>query len=399
MNRVELKCLLRKLGVNERLMQRPAGVEPLYRETVDYTEDKVRRDKLIYFKNGTLTIARREIKLKEDGTVEILCLDTGDIIWVNEYGIEKEILCKEPKIRFRRIFGRVEEIDVMNRIVRRYHSYYLDNGEPLIKDAKKIRVRDWKGVPYDFNKDNVFAEFDKNAKEISRLYPKTAKWYEKARIDLLKQIKVEKSNETQRRAIEMLKDKIERLESSTEEHRYNINYIFKRLGVSLMFIDDIKRHPLGELLYKKELEDYKEEMKSHEAAHRIKSKKGGEDDPEEQKAIPGEDDDPKKADMERWLLEEKIEKLEEENRELEIRERKARLMFEIANTFISNLRENARGRMLFILPQFMNYQKSLNRVEEKEAQRLSFENGVKKVGFQVDDVIKRKLFIPVYEDR
>ena len=197
----------------------------------------------------------------------------------------------------------------------------------------------------------------------------------------------------------MLKDKIERLESSTEEHRYNINYIFKRLGVSLMFIDDIKRHPLGELLYKKELEDYKEEMKSHEAAHRIKSKKGGEDDPEEQKAIPGEDDDPKKADMERWLLEEKIEKLEEENRELEIRERKARLMFEIANTFISNLRENARGRMLFILPQFMNYQKSLNRVEEKEAQRLSLENGVKKVGFQVDDVIKRKLFIPVYEDR
>ena len=66
MNRVELKCLLRKLGVNERLIQMPAVVEPLYRETVDYTEDKVRRDKLIYFKNGTLTIARREIKLKED---------------------------------------------------------------------------------------------------------------------------------------------------------------------------------------------------------------------------------------------------------------------------------------------------------------------------------------------
>lgn len=399
MNRVELKCLLRKLGVNERLIQMPAIVEPLYKETVDYTEDKVRRDKLIYFKNGILTIARRIIKLKEDGTVEIECLDSGDIIWVNEYGIEKEILCKEPKIRFRRVLGRVEEIDVMNRIVRRYHSYYLDNGEPLIQDAKKIRVRDWKGIPYDFNKEEIFNVFDKNAKKISRYYPKTAKWYEKARIDLIRQIKIEKSNETHRRAIEMLKDKIERLEGSIEEHRYNIKYTLKRLGASLTFIDSIKMHPLGEILYRKELKSYKEEMKSHEESYNIKSKKGGEEDPEEQKAIPGEDDDPKKEEMERWLLEEKIEKLEEENRELEIRERKARLMFEIANSFISNLRENARGRMLFILPQFINYQKCLNKIEENDAQKLSLEKEIKKVGFQVDDVIKRKLFIPVYEER
>lgn len=99
MERLELKKLLKELGVKEELTEMPAVVEPLYKEVINKTVEEVKSSgKIIvveegmcvidnyYLKEYYKTIGRKISFDKENGGATIQYAD--QIITVNKYGIE-----------------------------------------------------------------------------------------------------------------------------------------------------------------------------------------------------------------------------------------------------------------------------------------------------------------------
>ena len=64
MDRVELKKILKEMGVSETLTEMPAVVEPIYRELFDQTSTEVREcGRFVVYGDGSFSFDERQITL------------------------------------------------------------------------------------------------------------------------------------------------------------------------------------------------------------------------------------------------------------------------------------------------------------------------------------------------
>ena len=64
MDRVELKKILKEMGVSETLTEMPAVVEPIFRELFDQTSNEVREcGRFVVYEDGSFSFDERQITL------------------------------------------------------------------------------------------------------------------------------------------------------------------------------------------------------------------------------------------------------------------------------------------------------------------------------------------------
>ena len=89
MERIELKKILREMGVSETLTEMPAVVETIFREVFDQTSNEVREcGRFVVYEDGSFSFDERQITLSPGSGATISYEDV--LIEVNTYGMEIE---------------------------------------------------------------------------------------------------------------------------------------------------------------------------------------------------------------------------------------------------------------------------------------------------------------------
>ena len=142
MERIELKKILREMGVHEILTEMPAVVEPIYREFFDDTSSEVREcGRIVVYEDGSFSFDDRQITLSPGSGATISYEDV--LIEVNTYGMEIEYSDRNYQGKFSSISrkdGRVDTFSGSNGTASGIGHMSLDNGSWSIKDSRGAEI-------------------------------------------------------------------------------------------------------------------------------------------------------------------------------------------------------------------------------------------------------------------
>ena len=271
MERVDIKRVLKEMGVAKALLEMPAVIEPIYKEMLEKPESELKKEgTVIGDKDGNFSFEDRNIKLRKDHCAEISFGDAQ--ITTNSVGIEVEYQDGGWQDWFshkKRDGGTVVNMSGNNGNDTYHETTSLDNGSWAIRNASGIAIgsvsslsREEKRVVED-SLETILAEFDSMSKPIIENYPKTAKWYKTKREEVKSVAEKEIDPEVQsRRRIEALEAEVKNLEERNKGLSKCLSEATNRLGKAIDFIAEVKRSPLGKVFFGKKIKTYEEEAKA-----------------------------------------------------------------------------------------------------------------------------------------
>lgn len=387
MDREELKKLLIEKGVDPRLTEMPAIVEPLLATVMFVNPIKLKESDLIQVrKDGTYKLGERIVKLNEDGTATVTSdgkTSSDDyVITVNKEGIEvsysdgNELFLATSITRNN---GMIDDVFMNNGSGTYSSSKYFDNGHWSIKNAAGYKMRDTDDMPCEFDEEKVCQVFEETSKNIKLNYPNTVDWYEKTEKELESKIAEEKDPIKRRKLIiAVLKHKKKNLEYSNSSYTDRIEGKLKKLGLSLECIEKIKRNPLGKAFFADGLEAY---YKNAESKSAIEEEKKAEEDLKLEKERQAklnkknkdkmengkkEADNVEALEQEKKDLEDSLKILELENKVLRLRYVKISNMNYFAEEFIGKVKKSFVGKKIFVA----NALKGYNDGKKKENKKI-----------------------------
>ncbi len=271
MERVDIKRVLKEMGVANELLEMPAVIEPIYRELMEKSEKELRKSgRVAVDEAGNFSYANRKIKLDENGEAEIAFGDA--VIRTNRYGIET-YYSDGDTISFystnMRDAGTVRCMSGNNADCSFYETKHLDNGSWSIRSAAGVILEETSSsskqkefMPAEFNLEEVMEEFDTNSKPIMENYPKTAEWFEETRATLKEKAEKELDPEIRtQRKIEFLENRVKKLENDKKDLLNRNSRLLDRLEKSIKFINEVKRSPVGKIFFKKGIQSLEEDSK------------------------------------------------------------------------------------------------------------------------------------------
>lgn len=265
MERIELKKILREMGVHEILTEMPAVVEPIYREFFDDTSSEVREcGRIVVYEDGSFSFDDRQITLSPGSGATISYEDV--LIEVNTYGMEIEYSDGNYQGKFSSISrkdGRVDTFSGSNGTASGIGHMSLDNGSWSIKDSRGAEIvsdeyhndkMDEEIDSYDLNLAEVLNEFDERATGIILAYPNTEGWFRKTRMAVVEN--VEKQNDPEEkeiRRIQRLERRVIKLEQENMALKESHAKTASLLERALKFVKEVKKSPAGQIFFGRKL--------------------------------------------------------------------------------------------------------------------------------------------------
>ena len=265
MERIELKKILREMGVHEILTEMPAVVEPIYREFFDDTSSEVREcGRIVVYEDGSFSFDDRQITLSPGSGATISYEDV--LIEVNTYGMEIEYSDGNYQGKFSSISrkdGRVDTFSGSNGTASGIGHMSLDNGSWSIKDSRGAEIvsdeyhndkMDEEIDSYDLNLAEVLNEFDERATGIILAYPNTEGWFRKTRMAVVEN--VEKQNDPEEkeiRRIQRLERRVIKLEQENKALKESHAKTASLLERALKFVKEVKKSPVGQIFFGRKL--------------------------------------------------------------------------------------------------------------------------------------------------
>ncbi len=202
MNFKEFKNELKKMGVNDEIVEMPAATKSLYSKI--YLSDERKEDLPKYVKiedKNRVRILDKIISLQSDGTIRIN-EDNADVrkeleVITNDYGIEvesSEVYNSGTRVKLKRENGLIYVENTGNNVTKR--SVYFDNGASNIWFARGEEARGINGEIKGFDDDKILKIFDQNTQAIIGNYPHTEMYFARIRAELIEQIGKLKSEYT-----------------------------------------------------------------------------------------------------------------------------------------------------------------------------------------------------------
>ena len=194
MNFKEFKNELKKMGVNDEIVEMPAATKSLYSKI--YLSDERKEDLSKYVKiedKNRVRILDKIISLQSDGTIRIN-EDNTDVrteleVITNDYGIEvesSEVYNSGTRVKLKRENGLIFVENTGNNVTKR--SVYFDNGASNIWFARGEEARGIHGEIKGFDDDKILKIFDLNTQAIIGNYPHTEMYFARIRAELIEQI-------------------------------------------------------------------------------------------------------------------------------------------------------------------------------------------------------------------
>lgn len=268
MERNDIKEILKEKGVNEKFLEMPAIIEPIYQKYMNLPKSKLLESSYLKVtENGDFSFNGQNYSLTEDGA-EITYDDVS--ISINNYGIETSYSDGSWMGFFSNLFrenGQVILKSGNNGNGYFHRETFLDNGSYSISEANGTRVYEDRDSLGDLsqidkldlselNEEQLTNEFDETSSTIISNYPQTAEWYAKTREALVKRI--QKQNDPQdktERRITRLENTIRDQEREISNLRNRNEKITSMLNKSLNFLSDVKKSPFGRIFFKKEIKE------------------------------------------------------------------------------------------------------------------------------------------------
>lgn len=265
MDRIELKKILKEIGVNETLTEMPAVVEPIYRELFDQTSSEVRESgRFVVYEDGSFSFDERQITLSPGSGATISYEDV--LIEVNTYGMEIEYSDGNYQSNFSSISrkdGRVDTFSGSNGSTSGVGHMSLDNGSWSIKDARGTDIvcdeyhndkMDEEIDSVDIDLVEVLNEFDERATGIILAYPNTEGWFRRTRMAVVENI--EKQNDAEEkeiRRIQRLERRVIKLEIENKKLQESHAKTASLLERALKFVKEVKKSPAGQIFFGRKL--------------------------------------------------------------------------------------------------------------------------------------------------
>lgn len=272
MERVELKELLKSMGIDEKLVEMPAIIEPIYKEVMDKTVNQVRKSGIIAVQEpDKFLFDKKSITLEKDGGASV---DYDDVsIRINSYGIQTSYSDGNEYDFFssiiRKVDGTIESTSGNNGNGSWGENVYLDNGSWSIKNAcgesisTRSSIRYGVERPVELDKKSSLEEFDTNSKSIIQNYPATAEWYAKRREAL--EATIERETDPvllEKRRVEALEAEVKRLTAVNRDLTNRNEKLSSMLNRSLEFMSEVRKSPVGQIFFHRKLKKYDENAKS-----------------------------------------------------------------------------------------------------------------------------------------
>ncbi len=260
MERKDFISLLRQMGTNDKLIDKPGIIEPIYLKLRNKSEKEIKNTKaILILRNGDISFEDVDYFVTKDG--EEAKIAHGDIeICVNKYGIQTSKNSGDGSNFYsymNRRNGIIECVSGNSGAFSR--KCYLDNGHCLIEKACGERVNaslfgksEKHGEEIDrvhLDLKAVIATFDKNAKETIRDYPNTRAYYKLTREHVIYNVRLQND------PLKKMQRTIDRLKIENDNLRKRNERLVKRLNAATQFIEGVKKNPASKLFLKKEIND------------------------------------------------------------------------------------------------------------------------------------------------
>lgn len=268
MDRFEIKQLLIDMGVRTELVEMPAIVEQIYREFSDVSLDRVRKSsRIVVREHGNFSFGNAVISLDKDGGATVV--DGDLVVKTNEYGIETSISEGDQFGRFSNV--RRNDGKIISRVgnageSRLHETISADTGHWSISDSRSNvlidRINHGVGEELrttEIKPEKVISEFEYNAENVIRHYPRTAEYYDVLREALKRtlerktdplQVEIAKNVDLQKQIDKL---RIEKLELANSLEKSN-----GMLGESLKFMQKVRNHPIGKMFFGRDAKMFEE---------------------------------------------------------------------------------------------------------------------------------------------
>ena len=260
MERKDFISLLRQMGTNDKLIDKPGIIEPIYQKLKNKSEKEIKNTKsILILRTGNISFEDVDYFLTGDNDEAKIA--HGDMeICVNKYGIQTSMNSGDGSTFYsymNRINGIIECVSANGKSFSR--KCYIDNGNPIIKDACGERVNaslfgksekngeEIDRIHLDINE--VVGTFDKNAKDTIRKYPNTRAYYKKTREHIIYNVRLQND------PLRKMQRTIDRLKIENDNLRKRNESLLKRLHAANQFIEGVKKNPASRLFLKKEIND------------------------------------------------------------------------------------------------------------------------------------------------
>ena len=271
MERVDIKRVLKEMGVAKALLEMPAVIEPIYKEMMEKPESELKKEGAVNVdKDGNFTFGDRSVRLRKDHCAEISFGDAK--ITTNSVGIEVEYQDGGWQDWFshkKRDNGTVVNMSGNNGNATYHETTNLDNGSWAIRNASGIAIGSVSSLSREEKReveeslDSILSEFDSMSRPIIENYPKTAKWYKEKREEVKTVAEKEIDPEVQsRRKIEALESEERRLEEKNQGLTKSLSEATTRLGKAIDFIGEVKKSPFGKVFFGRKIKSFEDDAKS-----------------------------------------------------------------------------------------------------------------------------------------
>lgn len=266
MDRFEIKQMLLDMGVRSELVEMPAILEQIYKEFSDVPLDRARKTTRIAIReNGNFSFGNAVISLDKDGGATIV--DGDLVVKTNEYGMETAVLDGETFGQFNN--SRRNDGKIINRFGnsmedRLTEIISADTGHWAISDSRRhvLVTRKTHGaseetLEAEIKPETILADFEYNAGEVTKNYPRTAEYYNILRESLKRtldretdplQVEMAKTADLQK---EIDKLRVEKLNLANSLEKSNT-----MLGESLKFMERVRNHPIGKMFFGKDAKEF-----------------------------------------------------------------------------------------------------------------------------------------------
>lgn len=271
MERAELKELLKNMGIDEKLVEMPGIVEPIYKEVMDRTINQVSGNRMIsVHEPSKFSFDNKSITLDKDGGAYVTYDDVS--IRLNSYGIQTSYSAGNEYDFFssivRKVDGTIESTSGNNGNGSWGENVYLDNGSWSIENARGESISKRSSIRYGVERPvvldgkSLLEEFDTNSKSIIQNYPATAEWYAKRREALAATIERETDPVLlEKRRVEALESEVKRLTAVNRDLTNRNEKLSSMLNRSLEFMSDVRKSPVGQIFFHRKLKKYDENAK------------------------------------------------------------------------------------------------------------------------------------------
>lgn len=277
MKREELKEYLKNIGVNEKLIEMPAVVEPIFEEFENKTIKELENSgRITALQNGDLNYIigyspcskengienvpkTKQIKFDESTGGAIAKIGSTVTIYINKYGIEEKYVESWGYVDLNREITResgkiiAEYRDELGKSV----SENFDNGNCLLENAQIYMNSTSESFLGIGNGDSEYEEkfvdcgevirkFDETALFMSEQYPQTTEWYSLKRAELEKEIEEYEKPENKIKILEAENSKLRK-----QNRKYTL--MMKRM---MDFIDKVKCNPFAKVILRKHIRKY-----------------------------------------------------------------------------------------------------------------------------------------------